>query len=311
MVCLCENERMMDKLVEGLRLLSALLVLLLNTVVHITLLLLVALVKACVRIMLPLRGLRTALDHALIAIAESWIGVNSLALAGLTNTRIAVEGLPEVDRGGHYLVLCNHQSWVDIPVLQRLFNRRLPFMRFFLKQQLIWVPLLGLAWWALDFPFMHRHSKQQLAQRPQLAGRDLAATRRACEKFRHIPVSIMNFVEGTRFTAAKHARQASPYKHLLKPRGGGTALVLDALGDCIDTIVDVTVVYPHGRPGFLQFLSSRVPEIRVHIRLLPVPQILRGGDYQNDAEFRERFQAWLNRLWHEKDRRITGLLEQT
>ncbi len=301
---------MMDKLVESLRMLTAMLLLLINTLAHCTVLLLAALLKALLSALLPLQAVKSALDHVLIAMAESWIAVNSMALQHLTNTRIAVAGLPAADRSGHYLVLCNHQSWVDIPVLQMLFNRRLPFMRFFLKQQLIWVPLLGLAWWALDFPFMRRHSKQRLAQRPQLAGRDLAATRRACMKFRHIPVSIMNFVEGTRFTEAKHQQQQSPYRHLLQPRGGGTALVLNALGDCIDTIVDVTLVYPHGRPGMLQLLAGRVPEIRVHIRLLPVPQALRGGDYQHDAEYRQRFQTWLNRLWQEKDQRFADLLEQ-
>jgi len=297
---------MIGKLFAWLRISVGLSLFLLNTVVHVLPLLLLALLK----LLLPVSVVRRVLNRALTAIAENWIAVNSMALAALTSTRISVDGLPAVDRRAHCLVLCNHQSWVDIPVLQQLFNRRLPFMRFFLKRQLIWVPLLGLAWWALDFPFMHRHSKQQLAQKPQLAGRDLAATRRACEKFREIPVSIMNFVEGTRFTGAKHARQQSPYRHLLKPRGGGTALVLDALGDCIDTIVDVTLVYPHGQPGFLQLLANRVPEIRVHIRLLPVPQDLSDGDYQHDAEYRERFQAWLNRLWQEKDQRIAGLLDQ-
>lgn len=296
---------MIGKLIEWLRLGAALLLLLLNTIVHVLPVLLLALLK----LLLPLQVVRKVLDHALILLAESWIGINSLALDASTSTRIEVDGLPEVDRGGHYLVLCNHQSWVDIPVLQKLCNRRLPFMRFFLKQQLIWVPLLGLGWWALDFPFMRRHSKQQLASNPKLAGRDLAATRRACQKFRNIPVSIMNFVEGTRFTDAKHDRQQSPFVHLLKPRSGGTALVLDALSDCIDTIIDVTMVYPHGRPGLMQYLANQVPEIRVHMRTLQVPDALRGGDYQDDAEFRQRFQQWLNRLWQDKDQRIQRILD--
>ena len=63
---------------------------------------------------------------------------------------------------GHYLVLANHQSWVDIPVLQRVFNRRIPLLRFFLKRQLFWVPVLGLAWWALDFPFMRRSTRAEI-----------------------------------------------------------------------------------------------------------------------------------------------------
>src|SRR6185436_13395597 len=106
--------------------------------------------------------------------------------------------------------------------------------------------LLGLAWWALDFPFMKRYTKQQLAKRPELAGRDIEATRRACAKFMHIPVSIMNFVEGTRFTRAKHDSQESPFQFLLKPKAGGVAFVLDAMGRALQSILDVTIVYPNG-----------------------------------------------------------------
>lgn len=303
---ICDNSRMIGKLTNTLRLALALLLMFMNTLVHVLPLLVIALMKMIIRIA-PITRL---CDRWLIGLAQSWIAVNSRSLALFTDTVVQVVGLPQSSLCGHFLVLCNHQSWVDIPVLQSLFNRRLPLLRFFLKRQLIWVPLLGLAWWALDFPFMRRHSKAELAKKPGLAGRDLAATRQACEKFKHIPVSIMNFVEGTRFTQAKHDHQASPYRHLLKPRGGGTALVLDVMGEQIDTIVDVTLVYPRGKPGFLQYLGNKVPEIRVHIRLLPVPTALRGGNYQQDAHYRQQFQVWLNQLWQEKDERIGQLLSE-
>jgi 1-acyl-sn-glycerol-3-phosphate acyltransferase len=226
----------------------------------------------------------------------------------LTHTRFVIEGDVRLRNDGHYLVLANHRSWVDIPVLQLVFNRRIPSLRFFLKQQLFWVPLLGLAWWALDFPFMKRYSRETLAKRPELAGRDVEATRRACERFRHIPVSIMNFVEGTRFTAAKHAAQQSPFKHLLKPKAGGVAFVLGAMGDALHAILDVTIAYPHGKPSLGDLFANRIPEVRVHTRELPIPADLVGGDYQNDPAFRERFQAWVNTLWEEKDARLERML---
>jgi 1-acyl-sn-glycerol-3-phosphate acyltransferase len=157
---------------------------------------------------------------------------------------------------GHYLVLANHQSWVDIVVLQTVLNRRIPFLRFFLKSELIWVPFLGLAWWALDFPFMKRYSRRTLARNPELAGKDIEATRRACEKFKGMPVSVMNFVEGTRFTAAKHGRQSPPYRHLLKPKAGGVAFVMDAMGSALHSVVDATIAYPAGIPTMLDLLSG-------------------------------------------------------
>jgi 1-acyl-sn-glycerol-3-phosphate acyltransferase len=234
-------------------------------------------------------------------IAESWIGVNSRMIDAFTRTRFRVEGMETLRYAGHYLVLANHQSWVDIPVLQKVFNRRIPLLRFFLKSQLFWVPLLGLAWWALDFPFMKRYSKQQLARRPELAGRDLAVTRAACEKFRHIPVSVMNFVEGTRFTLAKHAQQGAPYRHLLRPKAGGVAFVLGAMGEAIESVLDVTVSYDIGKPSLVDLFTDRIGEVRVRVQERPVPAGLAGGDYENDADYRARFQAWVNQLWADKD----------
>ncbi len=276
-----------------------------NTVLHVLPLLAVALFKA----LLPFDRVRKASNPVLTGLAESWIGVNSAMVDRLFRTRVHLQQDAALQKDGHYLVLANHQSWVDIVVLQKIFNRRIPLMRFFLKRQLIWVPLLGLAWWALDFPFMGRHTPKQIARRPELAGRDVETTRRACQKFRQIPVAIMNFVEGTRFTPAKHARQGAPYRHLLKPKSGGVAFVLDAMGEGLHAILDVTIAYPAGRPTLVDLLADRVPEIRVHVRQRPIPDELLGGDYQNDRAFRVRFQHWMNGMWQEKDAEMACLLE--
>jgi len=188
-----------------------------------------------------------------------------------------------------------------------VFNRRIPFLRFFLKQQLIWVPLLGPAWWALDFPFMKRYSKETLIRHPELQGKDRESTRRACEKFRHMPVAVMNFAEGTRFTPAKHDAQSSPYRHLLRPKAGGLAFVLDAMGDALHAILDVTIVYPQGRPTMMDLIAGRVRDIRVHARELPIDAAL-VGSYDEDTAFRGRVKLWVNTLWSEKDTRAERML---
>jgi len=280
-----------------IRLPLALLCVVLNVLVHAAVLLTLALVKAIV----PLRAFRVVLSRVLVVIAEHWIAMNGALFALFTRTRWHVEGLDGLNYGGWYLVLSNHQSWVDIPVLQKTFNRRIPFLKFFLKRQLLWVPVLGLAWWALDFPFMRRYSKAELEQHPEWRGRDKAATRKACERFRDLPVSVMNFVEGTRFTPAKHAQQESPYANLLRPRAGGSAFVLETMGDMLQAVVDVTIVYPTAQPTLMDLLADRIAEVRVFVRQLPIPADFVGKDYENDAEFRTRFQAWISTLWAEKD----------
>lgn len=296
---------MFASLPTPLRIPFAIVLLILNTLVHVLPLFALAMLK----VVLPVRAVRLALSRGLVAIAESWIGVNSALFDLFTRTQWRVEGLDGLRRDGNYLVLCNHQSWVDIPVLQKVFNRRIPFLRFFLKSQLIWVPLLGPAWWALDFPFMKRYSRETLAKHPELAGKDREATRRACEKFSHMPVSVMNFVEGTRFTRAKHDAQGAPYTHLLRPKAGGVAFVLDAMGEGLHAILDVTIVYAKGAGSMMDLIAGRVRDIRVHVRERAIDAGLRG-DYENDPAFRERFQAWVNSLWSDKDRQIAAMLER-
>ncbi len=298
---------MLARLISLVRIVAATVLLGLNTVLHVVPLLAVALIKLVLRV----DAVRDFCDRVLMAIAASWIDFNSWMFDHLTDTRVIVTGLPEAQLEGHFLVLCNHQSWVDIPVLQKVFNRRLPLLRFFLKSQLIWVPLLGLAWWALDFPFMKRYSREQIKRRPELAGRDIAVTRRACEKFRRIPVSVVNFVEGTRWTAAKKAAQDSELAYLLKPRAGGTAFVLDAMGDSLDTLVDVTIVYPDGVGELGALFANRISQVQVHIEITPIPVDLKNGDYQSDPAHRARIQAWINELWQAKDKRIAALLSSS
>jgi len=271
-----------------------------NTLIRVSLLLLCALLKA----VLPGKALKRLLDRWIIGLAEAWIAFNSWMMDHMTTLQLQQHRQGSLDAQGHYLVLSNHQSWVDILVLQKVFNRRIPFMRFFLKQNLIWVPLLGLAWWALDFPFMKRHTKSQIQKRPELAGQDIAATRKACEKFLGQPVSIMIFPEGTRYTEQKHRQQLSPFEGLLKPKSGGMAYALDAMGQGLQHILDVTLRYPNGKPSMYDLIADRIKAVQVDIRLRAIPDFLRSGDYENDRAFRAQFQQWMNGLWREKQEQL-------
>jgi 1-acyl-sn-glycerol-3-phosphate acyltransferase len=270
----------------------------------------ILLLFSAVKLVLPFKAVRLLIDPILLFIAESWISGNKGWMDLTQRTRWDVEGVEGLDPHSWYLVNSNHQSWVDILVLQYLLNRKIPLLKFFIKQQLIWVPVMGLAWWALDFPFMRRHSEDFLRKHPEMRGKDQETTRRACEKFALIPTSVMNFLEGTRFTAAKHAKQQSPYQHLLKPKAGGMALALNAMGDKFQSILDVTIVYPDGVPTFMDFLAGRMHRVTVRVRSLPIPVPLRHGDYAQDPQFREAFSKWVQLIWQEKDAQISSLLKK-
>jgi len=288
--------------------LSVILLVLLNTLILIGPMLLLALM----RLILPGRRLRLACSRGVMWIAETWAELNKLIFATLTPTVWDIRGGGELRSDTSYLVISNHQSWVDIPALVQAFNRKTPYFKFFLKRELIWVPFLGLAFWALDYPFMKRYSKAFLARNPHMQGQDLLITRRACEKFRDLPVTVVNYLEGTRFTPAKHAAQGSPYQHLLKPKAGGVAFVLAALGEQLDAILDVTRVYPEGRiPGFWKLISGQLPRVIVDIRTRELDPALWQGNYQNDPLFRQFVQGWVSGLWAEKDARIAELRAET
>ena len=278
----------------------ATLLLLINTLFWCALLLTLSVVK----LVLPFAGVRKVIDPVLNWIATCWIACNSGWMWLTQGTTWDVSGVEGLRYDGWYLVNCNHQSWVDIFVLQHLLNRRIPLLKFFLKQELIYVPVIGLAWWALDFPFMKRHGKDDLRKNPALRDQDRESTQRACAKFALVPTSVMNFAEGTRFTPEKHKDQHSPYVHLLKPKAGALALALNAMGESFHSLVDATIVYPAGIPTFWAFLCGNVSQITVRVQQLPIPPAFATADYAKDSGFRRAFHKWLTALWEDKDKLI-------
>jgi 1-acyl-sn-glycerol-3-phosphate acyltransferase len=279
----------------------------LNVIVHAAFIVAIGLLK----FLLPFAAVRRLIDPLMNRLAENWIACNGLWIALVQKIRWRVEGLESLRYKGWYLVESNHQSWVDIFVLQKVLNRRIPFLKFFLKQQLIFVPVIGLAWWALDFPFMRRHSEAFLQKHPERRGQDQATTRRACEKFSLVPTSVMNFLEGTRFTQAKHDKQGSPFRYLLKPKAGGIAMAMNAMGEKFQSVLDITIFYPEGAPTFWDFLAGRVRQVVVLINELPIPTEFMHGDYAGDAAFRGRVQAWVQQIWADKDAQLGVLHRQS
>ncbi len=149
---------MQNKLIERLRGSLSTLLYFINTLFWFIPVLLLALLK----LMVPLTPWRRGCTALLDGCAGHWIRFNNLVQQSLSQTRFEVIGLDKASLQQWYMVIANHQSWVDILVLQRVFNGQIPFLKFFLKKELIWVPFLGLAWWALDFPFMRRYSRKLL-----------------------------------------------------------------------------------------------------------------------------------------------------
>ena len=266
------------------------------------------LVLAITKLLMPIPMIRHGITRLLMRIGETWIAINSAMLAAVGSIDWHATGHETLRRDQWYLVIVNHVSAVDILVVQKVFNRRIPFLKFFIKQELVWVPFLGVAWWALDMPFMKRYSTKYLAKNPHMRGRDLATTRRACRKFRYTPTSVISFVEGTRFTPGKRDSRNSPYRHLLQPRAGGFAVAMSSMGELFDSLLDVTLVYPDGPASFWDLCSGKHVRVHVHVRERAIEEWLVDGDYQNDRVYRRLVHAWLGEIWQEKDDLIQQML---
>jgi 1-acyl-sn-glycerol-3-phosphate acyltransferase len=261
-----------------------------------------------IKYFIPAEGFRNLCTRILIALGTGWIDCNRFILWLTQKIEYDVEGLDALPGKKNWaLIFSNHRSWVDIFVVQNLFNHRIPFLKFFLKEELRKVPLMGFAWWSLDFPFMKRYSKEFLEAHPEYRGKDLESAKEACRRFKITPVSVINFLEGTRFSPEKHRKTNSPYRHLLPPKAGGVAIVLSEMKEYLSCIINVTIVYTPDRVTFWDLFSGRVKKVTVRVECMPIPDEMTAGNYADDPAFRERFQLWLNSIWEQKDLLIEQL----
>jgi len=260
--------------------------------------------------LVPYAPLQRAASRYCVGIALQWVASNHLLYRFLHPMQWELDIRGALEPGKSYLLISNHQSWADILVLFDAFHARTPFLRFFLKKELIFVPIIGLVCWAMDFPFMKRHSKEAIAANPALRQQDLETTRRACEIYRTEPVTVVNFIEGTRYTPAKRMATGSPFRHLLRPKSAGLSFTLNAMGEQFAGIIDVTIAYqPTTRSGLVwSWLCGEQDQLAMHVDVLPVPAEMIQGNYDSDAEYRARFQGWINALWQRKDARLERML---
>ena len=239
-----------------------------------------------------------------------WTGGNRWLLKrlDLIEPDIDWKHIDDVSLDKWYLVISNHQSWTDIILLQSYLYGKIPPLKFFTKQQLIWVPGIGLAMYVLGFPYVKRVSKAQIKANPNLRNADRDNIAEACKGFKNHPTSILNFLEGTRRTSAKQLNQSSDYKNLLKPKIGGIEYVIKDMGDYLHKLIDVTIVYPEGTPTFWQFVKGECRSVKFVVSHYDIPkQVL----VDNDIERRSSLSGWIKTIWMQKDQQISEMTQTT
>lgn len=261
-----------------------------------------------VKAVVPIDSFRRRWTVTLYRIAAAWSRCNDLIMRLAPAIEFRATGLKDLRADRSYLLIANHQSWADIVLMQHVLLGKIPYPRYFAKRELLKLPLIGIALWGLDFPLLRRHSAEEIARNPSLRADDLETTRSACARYQGQPVTVVIFLEGTRFRAHKHDAQNSPYRHLLRPRAGGFAFALGAMGEQFDAILDMTIVYPEGNGGFKDLLCGRLRRVFFDVRPRLIPPELIRGDYLDDPAYRRGIQDWLADVWWEKDRLIEQIL---
>jgi len=256
---------------------------------------------AIIKLLIPLETSKRVFTYLIILIGECWIFCNGLWIKIFHNPKWEVEGFEQLDTKNWYLSISNHQSWADIFILQSITNRKIPMLKFFMKDILIWVPIIGLAWWALDMPFLKRYSDEKIRRNPELRGKDISSMKNSFKRFARYPVSIFIFAEGTRFTKQKKEFQSSPFDKLLLPKPGGVGLTLSTM-PYINKLIDFSIKYESDERTFWAFLCGKLNKATIKVDLISIPENFVGKDYSQDQTFREEIKTWLYGIWQEKDK---------
>ncbi len=260
---------------------------------------------AVIKLLIPFESSKRIFTHLIILIGECWIFCNGLWIKIFHQPEWKVEGFEKLDNNNWYLSIANHQSWADIFILQSITNRKIPMLKFFMKDVLIWVPVIGLAWWALDMPFLKRYSEEKIKRNPELRGKDISSMKKSFTRFARYPVSIFIFAEGTRFTEQKGESQNSHFNNLLLPKPGGVGLTLSTM-PYINKLIDFSIKYETDRRTFWDFLCGKMNEATIKVNVIDIPQELIGGEYSEDENYRDDVKNWLYDIWDKKDKFLSS-----
>ena len=253
------------------------------------------------RIIIPIKPWRNICTTYTVYIGESCIALNYLWIKLLHRPIFEVQGLKNVDKSTWYVATSNHQSWADILILQAVTNRKIPLIRFFMKDTLKWIPIVWIVGWALDMPFLKRYSEEKMKRNPSLRGKDVEKMKEAFKRLSLNPGTIFSFAEGTRFTKEKQKDQNSPYNRLLVPKAGGIGITLYTM-PYISYLLDFTIRYKSDSRGFWDFLCGKMSKVDIKVRKIDIPDFFLGKDYVNQPEFRKELKDWLNNIWDEKNK---------
>jgi 1-acyl-sn-glycerol-3-phosphate acyltransferase len=211
--------------------------------------------------------------------------------------------LPEnLETSNWYIGMSNHLSWGDIFILLFAGHRKVPLLKFFMKDELKWIPILYLVHKTVDMPFLKRHSMKNVKKNPELRTLDMIAAQKAAKRFARNPSVAFSFAEGTRYTPQKHATQRSPYFQLLKPKIGALNIALSGMPE-VTHLLDFTIIYKTNKTSAWNFVCGDMNDVQVIVQKHQLPkEILERNS--SDVDYKNIFQSFINDKWLEKSKML-------
>ena len=250
-------------------------------------------VLAFVRLILPFGPVLSFVDRINQAVFYLWISNNAFLMWLTNRIKWDIQGADIEKIKGSCFIISNHVTWTDIVMLGQIYRGKIPITKFFL---------------------IRRYSRNELLKNPKLKTKDIDATRKACQNLLQHPSTLVNFVEGTRFTPEKAKAQQSQYRHLMPPKAASLAIALGLIGPHIDCLLNTTLVYPGEHKGsiFMEMLCGRLKHVIARVEVMDKETINAHmvGDYLQDKQFKHTFTMYLRQLWQRKDDLIESLLQQ-
>ena len=230
-------------------------------------------------------------------VADWWWGMCVILSRRIYGIHLELYG-DEVPMRENAVVLANHQQMPDITFLMILARSRdrLGDLKWFVKDQLKWVPGVGWGMVFLDCVFVKRDWTADAASIEQTFSRILRD---------QVPLWLVTFPEGTRLkpnklTASQDyaAKNGLPtLQHVLLPRTKGFVASVAGLRKHLDAVYDVTIAYEKGVPTLWQYVKGLAPVAHLHLHRVPMDEL---------PEEDEALAAWLMERFEQKDRLLEG-----
>ena len=272
--------------------------------INLTIWILPLLLLAVIKLIVPLQPIKQAVYRLMIGFYFVAVKIDLVLFQWILNIRFEVDSLDDLQADKNYLIVSNHRSWADILVYQTILIDQTPIIKFIVKKELIFLPLVGLICWAYEYPLVHRNSIKDGSTRNNNLKTDQKILKDKLLDIGRNPTAIINFAEGSRYSQERGDRYSSPHANLLKSRTGGLFFILKTFGQQFDYLLDFTILYDCTEPIFFKFLSGKCRRVKVRVNKFPMSDLLQSlSDSSNTLSF-EKVDEWLKILWSGKDKII-------